>query len=85
MKLLSPDETKLESIWIFENGEMKSNGVSERINFLISGHLRKVSDGEDGWCQLYVDPADNRYWELDYPQGHMHGGGPPRLRVVEPR
>ncbi|MEM7379742.1 MAG: Imm27 family immunity protein [Bacteroidota bacterium] len=25
------------------------------------------------------DPYDNRYWELSYPQGNLHGGGPPSL------
>ena len=84
MKLLSPNETTLEAIWIFENGKLKPDAISERIYSLISGHLHKVSESEDGWRKFYVDPTDNRHWELDYPQGHMHGGGPPRLRVVQP-
>ncbi len=29
---------------------------------------------------LYRDPADNRLWELSYPNSALHGGGPPMLR-----
>ena len=31
---------------------------------------------------LYRDPGDGRYWELAYPNGEMHGGGPPSLIML---
>jgi hypothetical protein len=37
---------------------------------------------EGGWRQLYLDPRDGRRWELTFPQGSLHGGGPRRLECV---
>jgi len=56
------------------------NAVCDRIELLVSQHLTKVAGG--GWETLYQDPDDGRYWELTYPQGEMHGGGPPRLTYL---
>jgi hypothetical protein len=36
----------------------------------------------NGWNALYRDPNDCRYWELTYPEGELHGGGPPQLRCL---
>ena len=47
-------------------------------------HLIKLGHDESGWITLFRDPDDDRLWELDYPHGGWHGGGPPRLRVVSP-
>lgn len=43
----------------------------------------RVADRECGWTTLYFDPRDSSYWELTYPQSHLHGGGPPQLSRVE--
>jgi hypothetical protein len=32
---------------------------------------------------LYRDPVTGRLWELTWPQSDLHGGGPPRLRLVQ--
>jgi hypothetical protein len=56
---------------------------SQRIHWLVTNSLQKVSVDASGWCILYRDPEDGRYWELTYPQGEMHGGGPPRLTCLE--
>jgi len=63
-------------------GQMSEDPVCQRIRALVGGYLCFVATSPDGWRKLYRDSADQRYWELFYPQGEMHGGGPPRLRVV---
>lgn len=36
------------------------------------------------WEIEYANPETGEKWLLDYPMGHMHGGGPPRLtRITE--
>ena len=32
-----------------------------------------------GWITDYRDPRSGATWQLTYPQGEMHGGGPPLL------
>ena len=49
------------------------------LNGLWRKKLIEITTDTSGWDVLYRDPADGRYWELTYPQSHMHGGGPPRL------
>lgn len=34
------------------------------------------------WAVLYQDPLDKRYWELNYPQSHLQGGGSPSLTML---
>jgi hypothetical protein len=38
--------------------------------------MPKLGNDQSGWDALYVDPATGKFWELTYPQGHLHGGGP---------
>ncbi|HEX6772188.1 MAG TPA: Imm27 family immunity protein [Acidobacteriaceae bacterium] len=77
-----PEETELNGKWRWANGKMVSDDVSQRIQQLIKNRLELVTTSKDGWTKLYKDPLDGRLWELSYPHGEMHGGGPPRLRVV---
>ena len=35
-----------------------------------------------GWCTLYRNPGTMILFELVYPQGEMHGGGPRELRPI---
>jgi len=44
--------------------------------------LRKLASADGGWSTLYCDPSDRRLWEMTYPQGDLHGGGLPVLRVI---
>jgi hypothetical protein len=74
---LKPEETDLVGNWLVVEGKVIGDITCRRIDILISDYLEKVAGG--GWETLYRDPQDNRYWELTYPQGEMHGGGPPRL------
>ena len=77
---LKSDETDLRGVWSFVDGKMIANDACKRIESLVKHHLKQVAGG--GWETLYLDPNDGRYWEQTYPQGEMHGGGPPRLAVI---
>jgi hypothetical protein len=45
-------------------------------------HLEKVYVDVVRWTVEYRDPRDGSAWLLDYPDGHLEGGGPPRLRRI---
>jgi immunity protein 27 of polymorphic toxin system len=79
---IRPEEVELVGDWLLEDGKPRIDATADRIDQLTGGYLDLVATDTDGWSKLYVDPADGRYWELTYPQGEMHGGGPPRLAVV---
>jgi hypothetical protein len=78
------DETKLIGKWVEENGQARADAVCERIKWLTSHHLKKtaISKQWGAWETLFQDPDDGRYWEQTYPQGEMHGGGPPTLTFI---
>ena len=44
--------------------------------------LDKVAVDASGWLSLYRDPVTGDLWEVSYPQGEMHGGGPRQLARV---
>ena len=81
MKLPLPHETAIEGHWIFAKGKMVADEAALRIDDLTASYLEFVA-AIDTWQMLYRDPKDGRLWEQTYPQGEMHGGGPPRLAVV---
>ena len=80
MKLLTSVDTMLEGKWKFDGKAMSGDETCNRIEYLVTNILKKVADGN--WETLFQDPGDSRYWERTYPEGHMHGGGPPTLRVL---
>lgn len=79
------NECLLTGSWIVEGGKARGDAACERINWLLLHHFQKISDSAKGgaWETLYRDPEDGRYWERTYPQGELHGGGPPQLRVQD--
>jgi len=79
---IKPDETKLVGKWVLEDGRPVADDAAKRIGVLTKSHLLEISHDASGWLTLYRDPIDGRLWELDYPQNELHGGGPPRLRVI---
>lgn len=79
---IRPDETQLVGHWENVEGGVRADAVANRINELTRTYLTRVAVSESGWENLYRDPADLRLWELTYPQGDMHGGGPPMLRLL---
>lgn len=79
---IDPSETRLVGGWLANDGRVVSDETCERISKLVQGYLVRVGQDPFGWDTLYRDPADNRLWELIYPQGHLHGAGPPELRCL---
>lgn len=79
---LSSDETSLIGHWVLEKGKVIEDSVATRIQLLINNRLKKITTADLGWSNLFVDPQDNRFWELYYPHSEMHGGGPPALRLI---
>jgi hypothetical protein len=79
---LRPDETLLAGNWIEVDGKVDGDETCKRIEQLIHDVLRQVGTADGGWAKLFVDERDGRYWELTYPHGEWHGGGPPMLTCV---
>lgn len=46
-------------------------------------HLIEEYVDVTGWEVTYRCPDTDRRWLRDSPQGHLHGGGPPRLRQLD--
>lgn len=63
------------------DGKIVVEGDFTAINMLL-GDLDRVTDGDGGWAILYRHRRTGEFWELTYPNGEMHGGGPRRLRPV---
>lgn len=78
---LRPDELLLDGAWTDGPGSADDQ-VDQRIFWLVSRRLTLVGVIESGWRQLYRDPRDGRLWELTFPRGSLHGGGPRRLECV---
>jgi hypothetical protein len=83
MKLQS-EESELVGQWRFDGGRPEADEVCARIEHLTANVLEQIAISRNygAWETLFRDPADGRLWERTYPQGHMHGGGPPRLKLV---
>jgi hypothetical protein len=79
-------ETVLIGQWMSDGKHMHADEVCARIERLTSQVLHKVAVSRDygAWETLFRDPKDGRLWERTYPQGELHGGGPPRLAVISP-
>lgn len=76
---LKPEEARLEGHWEYIDNQAIPDATCNRIEKLITEHLRKIGVDDSGWDTLYLDPRDGRYWELIYLSSGMHGGGPPSL------
>ena len=83
MKIL-PDETELVGDRVVDGVDRRADVTCERINFLLRHVLEKIAESKEwgAWETLFRDPGDGRLWERTFPQGEMHGGGPPRLKVI---
>jgi hypothetical protein len=79
---IRPDETEIRGAWTYQGGRAEADQTCRRIEELIQHPLREVGRDPSGWDVLFLDPSDNRYWELTYPESHLHGGGPPVLRHI---
>ena len=80
---LSTEEVDLRGDWLVQNDRSVVADLTEqRIEWLTTQKLERIANDSLGWEILYRDPRDGRLWELTYPRGEMHGGGPRRLRVI---
>ena len=80
---IRPEETELVGTWQVSQAGVAADSVSQRIQSLIDSYLIELGSDASGWDVLYEDPADGRLWHLSYPQSSEHGGGPPKLEVVD--
>lgn len=82
MSEIRPDETEIYGESRLEGRRVVNEAASRIENLINSGYLVRIAADQTGWEQLFRDPSDGRYWELTYPHGELHGGGPPKLRVM---
>lgn len=82
MKKIKPDETLLKGNWKLKGTSMVNDEVSQRIEWLTTHQLQKITTDESGWHVLFQDRSDGRYWELTYPESELHGGGAPQLQNI---
>jgi hypothetical protein len=75
----------LQEIWALSDGRVVAQGDAPQINKLLAENLVKVTTHplSGGWHILYQHNETGKLWELDYPNGEMHGGGPRRLRELD--
>ena len=79
---LRPDERLLSGSWIQPGSAADHDEVDRRIFWLVSRRLIPLALADGGWHQLFKDPRDGRLWELSFPYGSLHGGGPRRRECV---
>lgn len=79
---LGPEERVLAGSWPEPRAGTVHDEIDRRIFWLVSRRLTRLAVAEGGWRQLYRDPRDGRLWELSFPHGSLHGGGPRRLECV---
>lgn len=61
---------------------MAARGDASTIDGMLESKLEKQKADESGWYVLYRHRDTGLFWELTYPQSHMHGGGPRLLRCL---
>jgi hypothetical protein len=83
MKKIGPNETNITGHHILIQGKVVADEASQRIFDLVNDYLIKIGHDQSGWEVLYQDPNDGRLWELVYPKGELHGGGPPSLVLIQ--
>ncbi len=74
-------KTVIEGKWIFDGQNVGGDTACDEINSMLRT-LTLIGSGDGGWSKLYRHPDSGIIWELTYPQGEMHGGGPPRLESL---
>jgi len=81
---LRANETVLVGAWVDAAIGVFGDETCKRIEALIRDNLKHVADHpkHGAWKSLYRDPGDGRFWERTYPNGELHGGGPPTIRSI---
>lgn len=78
------DKIELVGQWKVEGTRVVADEVCEEIERLTTSRLKQLAVSKEwgAWETLFVDSVDGRFWERTYPDGHLQGGGPPRLGVI---
>jgi hypothetical protein len=79
---LGAEERQLAGAWVERDGARTLDQVDRRIFWLVTRRLVLRGIAHAGWEQLYEDPRDGRFWELTFPEGSLHGGGPRLLTCL---
>lgn len=76
-----PFLTELNDVWVVRDGKMIADGDAKAIDTMLKTKLVELKQGN--WAILYRHRDTEELWDLVYPQDHMHGGGPRRLRRLD--
>jgi hypothetical protein len=79
---LGPDEHRLGGARTDSHDGAAGDDIDGRILWLVRHRLRPRASANGGWDQLFIDPRDDRYWELTFPRGTLFGGGPRQLTAL---
>lgn len=84
--MIAGDERLLVGRFLTAGAVLKPDEIEQRIEILLSSWLVHLADDPvtGAWRRLYKDPSDGRLWELTFPQGEIHGGGPRCLKAIAP-
>jgi len=80
--ILKKGEILIVGKWIKKGNSLIQDSECIRIQRIIDNCFKQIDVNGNSWSALYENPDDSSYWELTYPQSHMHGGGPPRLEHI---
>jgi Immunity protein 27 len=69
--------------WAKKDGNVEEDSTSRRIRFLVENELEKIADSSDGWSSLFRHKKLGNFWRLSYPDSEKHGGGAPRLDLID--
>lgn len=75
-------EKEIVGKWIFKNGEVIPDSNCLLIRSMVKNDLKEIKVSEDGWTKQFED-KNGIIWELTYPESHLQGGGPPKLRQIK--
>lgn len=59
--------------WLIENDTAVPDENEIEITRRLRDQLEEISRRSDGWDVLLRDKTDGSWWELSYPQAHLHG------------
>ncbi|WP_390634540.1 Imm27 family immunity protein [Oryzibacter oryziterrae] len=77
-----PKFSDLSDLWGLREARMVNEGDGAAIDALLANELVKLAMTDGGWRTLCQHRLTGRLWELSYPNGEVHGGGPRRLREL---
>jgi hypothetical protein len=73
---------ELSDHWEVDGTRLIARGDADTIDEMLESKLEKQKADTSGWYVLYRHRDTGQFWELTYPQSHMHGGGPRLLRCL---